>query len=149
MPATNKEMVFSPPRIVNNGPQIVETDYFDSVLAKEGMVFLSWNLDVARLLIPDSQLAMVDEMKTAEYAILSSGRWFERQGIDALELLFEDHTDSPFALQFASSQCDLEYYDAIDKREFPLAVMTRSGVQFVCYVICRRAKVIPCLSPWT
>jgi hypothetical protein len=52
-------------RIENNGPEIAATNYYDSPNAGAGYVYLSINAGALRLLVPDSQSQLVDEVKTA------------------------------------------------------------------------------------
>ncbi|MBJ7543286.1 hypothetical protein [Rhodomicrobium udaipurense] len=93
-------------RIDNDGPEIVSTDYFETPNARAGALFLSVNAGVFRLLVPPRLEYALCEMKTGREAIISRGPWPEMGRDDALELMFEDGTDNPFALHFGVEQID-------------------------------------------
>ncbi len=84
--------------IGNNGQSISSTNYWDSEPAKSGFCFLSWNANAARLLVPDTFESAISEMRSAKYVIVSRGPWPEQSRREALELLFEDESDSLSAL---------------------------------------------------
>ncbi|EFM3454819.1 hypothetical protein HB548_005033 [Escherichia coli] len=79
--------------IENEGQAVAGTDYWQSVQAQAGYVYLSWNAGAARLLVPDAAKHLLREMRGAEYVIISKGTL---DGRDALELVFEDGSDAPF-----------------------------------------------------
>jgi hypothetical protein len=132
-------------RIENNGQAIASTNYFDSEHAAKGYFFLSTNAGCVRLLVPDSQQAAIQEFKTAKYVILSRGPWPEQGRTDALELLFEDLSNSPYALHIVKDQCDML---PDGKGDWTLAVWSRWGKEFDCKLKYRHVKRIPCLKPW-
>lgn len=90
--------------IVSDGPLIARTTYWDCELAANGLLYLSWNARTARLLVPDDQRGMLNEMATGREVIISRGPWQTIGGRDALELLFEDDSDSPFCLHIGVEQ---------------------------------------------
>lgn len=71
----------------NRGQAIVSTDFWDSHQAQAGYYFLSWNAGAGRLLVPDSQKAVLREMKSAREILVSRGPWTEEDGRVAYELL--------------------------------------------------------------
>ncbi|WP_349304558.1 hypothetical protein [Escherichia coli] len=89
--------------IENEGQAVARTDYWQSVQAQAGYVYLSWNAGAARLLVPDAAKHLLREMRGAEYVIISKGTL---HGRDALELIFEDGSDAPFVTHMLSEQCD-------------------------------------------
>lgn len=89
--------------IENEGQAVARTDYWQSVQAQAGYVYLSWNAGAARLLVPDAAKYLLREMRGAEYVIISKGAL---HGRDALELVFEDGSDAPFVIHMLSEQCD-------------------------------------------
>ena len=76
--------------IENEGQAVAGTDYWQSVQAQAGYVYLSWNAGAARLLVPDAAKHLLREMRGAEYVIISKGAL---HGRDALELVFEDGSE--------------------------------------------------------
>ncbi len=132
-------------KIENDGQDILATNYFDSEHAGRGYFFLSLNAGCVRMLVPDDKTSEIPEFKTAKYAILSRGPWPEMGRLDALELLFEDFSDSPYALHLSVEQCDML---PDGKGDWKLAVWSRAGKEFECELRYRHVDHIPCLKPW-
>lgn len=136
--------------IENKGQAILSTTYWDSPLAGAGMVFLSWNAGAARILIPDSQKAFVREMRSAKEVIVSRGQWTTEQGPrDALELLFEDGTEAPFAIHIVAEQTDRMIPEHQQGGGFVVAAWTRGGMKQRWPGRYRVVESIPCLDPWS
>lgn len=136
--------------IENKGQAILSTTYWDSPLAGAGMVFLSWNAGAARILIPDSQKAFVREMRSAKEVIVSRGQWNTEQGPrDALELLFEDGTEAPFAIHIVAEQTDRMIPEHQQGGGFVVAAWTRGGMKQRWPGRYRVVESIPCLDPWS
>lgn len=129
-------------KIENDGPAIVRTDYWGSVHAARCLFFLSWNASTARLLVPDSQLPLVDEMRTGRIVIISRG---PLQGIDSLELMFDDDSDSPFALHIDMRQTDRAIAD--DGKRFNVVAWGRAGLLDQWPSRYRVVDALPCLRP--
>lgn len=89
--------------IGNAGGEIESTNYFDLALARNGFMFLSWNASVARLLVPDCQHHFVAEMLTGKNCVITRGNLM---GHDALEIMFDDGTNTPFTVNIQTHQCD-------------------------------------------
>lgn len=49
--------------IENEGQAVARTDYWQSVQAQAGYVYLSWNAGAARLLVPDVAKHLLREMR--------------------------------------------------------------------------------------
>ena len=131
--------------VENAGQDILRTNYWDLEHAKRGFFFISVNAGCVRLLVPETQLQMIPEFETGEYVILSRGPWPAQGRPDAIEILFEDFSDSPFALHLTIEQCDM-LPDGIG--DWTFAVWTQQGLQFSRPLKYRRVKQIPCLKPW-
>ena len=130
----------------NKGSLLNETNFWDSSLAKEGFCYLSWNAGVARLLVPDSELHTIGDMKTAAYAIFYRGRWPENHGVEGLEICFEDHTDSPFCLLLDPVHFS---FPRLKQREhFELTIWTRRGLTLTIPARYRVVTEIPYLQAW-
>jgi hypothetical protein len=134
--------------IENRGQAIAQTDYWDSEHARAGYVFLSWNAGAARLLLPDSQKSMLREMKTAQYVIISRGPWREQGNREAIELLFEDHSDGPFVLHLVAEQCDRLIPEPDQGTGLVVSVWTHGGMKLIVPGRYRTVSAIPCLDPW-
>lgn len=134
--------------IENDGPAIRATNYWASAHARRGYLFLSWNDGVARLLVPPAATSMLPDMETGRLVVISRGPWVEQAGRDALELLFDDGTDSPFSCCLVAEQCDRMLPDDEIGRAFEFHVWTRTGLRFMRSARYRRAPALPCLDPW-
>ena len=115
---TQKDMVI----FSNKGQAIASTNYWDSEQAKAGVFFLSWNAGAARLLMPDSMKHYLREMKTGKYVVISRGPWLDQGGRDALELMFEDRSDSPFSINIVCEQTDRLFSESDQRGAFVVTV---------------------------
>jgi hypothetical protein len=133
--------------ICNSGPEIADTNFWDSELANKGFIYLSWNAGVARLMVPESFSPQISEMQTGSYCIISE-RLEGTSGAYAMELLFEDGTAAPYCLHISAGQTDR--LNACKNRDegFSVAVWTRNGKEFEMPGKYRKVKKLPCLAPW-
>lgn len=135
--------------IKNDGQHLVSTDYWDSKHARAGYFFLSWNAGAARLLVPDSQQAALREIQTAREVIVSRGPWSDQGGRDALEMLFEDGSDSPYCIHLVAEQCDRMLPEDNQGGGFVVTVWTRGGEKLRLPGKYREVASLPCLEPWS
>lgn len=134
--------------ITNKGQAIESTNYWDSEHAKAGYCYLSWNAGAARLLMPDALKPAIREMRTAQYVIVSRGPWREHGNRDALELLFEDGSDTPYCLHLVAEQTDRLLPEDNQGGGFVVTVWTRGGEKLRLPGKYRTVPDIPCLDPW-
>lgn len=134
--------------IENNGSEIASTNYWQSEHARRGYFFLSWNAGACRLLVPDSQLAALAEMRGAHEVIISRGCWTDQGGRDAVELLWEDGSDNPLCLHLVAEQCDRLIPDTDQGGGFVVTAWTQDGQQGSWPGRYRTVETIPCLLPW-
>ena len=132
--------------IENEGQAVAGTDYWQSVQAQAGYVYLSWNAGAARLLVPDAAKHLLREMRGAEYVIISKGAL---HGRDALELVFEDGSDAPFVIHMLSEQCDRLLPENNQGGGFVVTVWTRGGNQLRYPGKYRVVENLPDVSPWS
>lgn len=130
--------------VVNKGPDLLETNFFDSAHARLGLFYLSWNASVARLLIPDSCAKYLREMRTGKICIISRGLFLGR---DCLELLFDDDSDAPYSIQMEIQQTDRLIAD--DNKPFSVTAWTRGGKQATWPGKYRVVSELPCLELWS
>jgi len=129
----------------NHNQEITETNYWDTDQARKGILYLSWNGGAARLLVPEAMRSELAEMRTAQYVVLSQGPW-RAAGEEMLELMFEDDSDTPYAIHISARQSDRSVLE--DKREFVFAVWMRAGLQFALPGKYRKVASIPCRAKW-
>lgn len=136
-------------QIENRGQQIVNTNYWDSPLATDGRIFMSWNAGAARLLIPDHMEFLLRDMRSAKHVIISRGPYLGDIALQVFELLFEDLSDSPFYLLMALGQSD-RIPPAHEQGEgFTLSVWTRTGQKICKPGKYRMVDFLPCMKPWS
>lgn len=134
----------------NDGPILSRTNYFDSEYAKEGNFYLSWNAGTARLLVPDSMKSHLHEMKNTKYVIITRGNWTEVGKKNAIELLFEDHSDEPYCIFLSPEQSDrlIPKSDQGSSDNFFISVYVRMGEKFRFPAKYRIVEEIPYLKAW-
>lgn len=108
--------------IANEGQDIVSTNYWETEHANAGLCYLSGNAGAWRLLVPEAAEHMLAEMRTGkrvsiEPSIIEPGCW---------DIVFEDGSDSPFALTLDKRQMDWAMGAASG---FPFTVWTQRGKQ--------------------
>ncbi len=139
--------------VLNDGQKIIDTNYCNSEYAKKGYVVLSINDGCFRLLVPTGRGVPIDDIKTGKVALVTRGPWTDMGGRDAIELLFEDYTDSPFVLHIVTEQVDRLPLDRDRDRpgqppRWKFALYTEEGKVFECPARYRKAKSLPCLKKW-
>lgn len=107
-------------KIKNDGPLIAATDYWHTDHAAQGLCYLSGNAGAWRLLVPDMAETLLAEMRTGKSAFIEPSLSAPAQ---ALDIVFDDGTDSPFALTIDRRQIDR----AVSPGPSRLTVWTRLG----------------------
>lgn len=139
-------------QITNHGPLILSTNYWESDLARGGKVFLSVNAGAIRILLPPARYADLADMRTGKYCILSRGPWPAQRKSEAIEIMWEDELDSPYALHLTPESFDLLPAEPELGREWIVSVwMAKDGrphksMERLCHW--RRVERIPWLKPW-
>lgn len=138
--------------ITNHGPLIMATNFWTTEQAQAGKLFVSCNAGAVRVLLPEQLRPLIEDMQTSRYVVLSRGPWPKEGLAEAVELLFEDGTDSPFALHLSPSSFDLLPAEPESGKEWVLSVWDRrknrphKSLERRCHW--RRVDKIPCLQPW-
>ena len=110
--------------ISNDGPEIVETTYWQSALARTGTCYLSPHAGCFRLLLPPQQVGAVRAIRMALRCVVSRGPYPALHVPDALELLCDDGHAPPFRLYLAPQVCDRLPLDQDSRQPWTLAVWT-------------------------
>jgi len=138
--------------IHNHGPLITSTNYWDSEIAAAGKLYCSLNSGAIRILLPPSAYTFLADMRPAHYCILSRGPWPAESIPDAVEILFEDDSDSPFALHLTPASFDLLPAAPDRGREWTLSAwIAKDGrphkaLDKLCHW--RQVPRLPWLKPW-
>lgn len=141
--------------ITNDGPLVTRTNFWSTEMARAGKFYLSTNAGAFRLLVPQQHLGVVRDMRTAREVVVSRGP-MTLQGVtlsDALELLFDDHTNDPFSLHLSPGQVDRMPLDTDSAEEWTCTVWThlvdergRQALTKPAYY--RRVRRLPDLRSW-
>lgn len=132
--------------VQNNGQELVATNYWESEQAASGSMILSWNAGAARLLVPSKHENTLPEMLAAKYAIITFGKWREQFDRDAFEILFEDHSNEPYAVFLSAEQSDRRLPKSEAGVQVPFTIWTSAGCRGRMNAHYRLGR-IPCLKP--
>lgn len=135
--------------IENDGPKVTFSTFWEHEAARvHGLFFLSLNAGALRLLVPDKQTGEIAEMTTAKRGVVvTRGRL---QGRDAIEIMFDDGSDSPFAIHIQQEMSDriwLPEDEGPTKRPF---LVYANGPVLAAQMRCRlrTGRTLPDLRPW-
>ena len=143
--------ILDPITVKNNDADIVETNYWETPLANNGDCYLSIYSWTFRLLVPDAFLSEIEKWKTATEVIVSRGPREKTVRKDAIEILFEDNSDNPYALHIVAEQVDHMPLPADQDRpgqpaRWTFAVWTRQGKVLEFPGRFRKVREIPWLK---
>jgi hypothetical protein len=136
----------------NHGPLILSSNYWGSEMERANKRYVSVDAGAVRLLMPASLRHEIEEMRSAQYVVLSRGPWPNAGLPDAVEFLFEDGTDSPFAIQLSPESFEMIPAEPPEGREWVLSVWdlkkgkAHKALERRCHW--RRVPKIPWLKPW-
>lgn len=137
--------------IANDGAAVVSSNYWTSDYARAGKLFASTNAGAVRLLLPPDYSELVREVRGAEYAVLSRGPWPEAGLNEAVEIMWEDNSDSPYALHLSKESFDLLPAEPEPGKEWIVSTWELVGdkpTQCTEHrLYWRRAAKLPCMQP--
>ena len=108
--------------VQNHGALILQSNYWESDLAQGGKVFCSVNAGAIRILLPPARYGDLADMRTGKYCILSRGPWPDQGKAEGIEIMWEDGSDSPYALHLTPESFDLLPGEPKAGREWVCAV---------------------------
>jgi len=138
--------------IHNHGPLILASNYWESDCERTGKIFLSPNAGAVRLLWPRSLRQAIEDMRAAQYAVCSLGPWPEQRLDQAVEILWEDGSDSPYSVHLSPASCGALPGEPAAGREWVISVWDlkknrpHKALERICHW--RRVPAIPWLKPW-
>ena len=137
----------------NDGPLVVSSNYWDLPECAMGKVLLTVNAGAFRLLLPPAAEGALEDMRAAKICVVSRGPWPAAGLADALEVLFDDSTDSPYAIHTAPAASDRLPLDSDAAGEWTLTAWTRprrGAPHLALERPCRYRRVprLPWLRPW-
>ncbi|MGB6221637.1 hypothetical protein [Haloferula sp.] len=89
--------------ITNIGPEIESTNFWDTEIGTQNHAF-SVNAGCLRLLVPNCHTPCLPDMVGCEYVVASIIKRIQPKKF-AIELLFEDHTQTPFSIHMCPGAC--------------------------------------------
>jgi hypothetical protein len=136
-------------QIRNDGQAIVASNYWDTDFADAGKAFLSVNAGAFRLMVPDNQTAALADMRTGKLVIISRGPWPTENRADAIEVLFDDGSDNPYAIHIGTEQIDRLPLDANVGQQVMCTVWTRGpNLALSLPARYRLSERLPDRRPW-
>jgi hypothetical protein len=138
--------------IVNDGADVLSTNYWDSDLARAGKLFCSVNGGAIRVLLPRGLDSFIYDLVVARECVVSRGPWPEQDCADAVEIMWDDGSERSFAVQLTPASFDALPGEPPPGREWRISVWVCSGGAPLRFdeSACRwrRVERIPCLLPW-
>jgi hypothetical protein len=135
----------------NEGPLIVDSTYWGSDYDRADKLFASVNAGTIRILFPQALHQLAKECQGAEYVILSRGPRRDKDLADAVEIMWEDHSDAPFALHLSPTSFDQLPAEPPAGQQWRLAVweLVEGQPHLACEHAChwRRVPHLPWLKP--
>ena len=108
--------------IANDGQDIRTTNYWNTGFAMAGLCFVCTNAGAIRLLVPKAGECYIDEMRTGKKVTVERGF----QNPLAVDVVFEDGTDTPFRISMDRQQID---GPLCPQMRAPFTVWTEAGKQ--------------------
>ena len=136
----------------NHGQLILSSSYWGSEYDRGGNIFCSVNAGSVRVLVPQSNRELIEEFRACKYVVLSRGPWPAMRLPEAAELLLEDGTASPYAMQLSPESFDALPGEPEPGREWMVSAWVlkkgkpHKAVERVCHWRC--VPSLPCLRPW-
>lgn len=91
----------------NHGPLITSTNFWESDYESANKWYVSFNANGVRLLVPSALRRELNEMqRNLKHVVISMGPWPEMQRDRAMEIMFEDESDSPYCLKLDEQSTD-------------------------------------------
>jgi hypothetical protein len=139
-------------QVSNDGPLITSTDYWTSDVASAGKVFVSVHAGAIRVLLPRDRWGDLYDMRAGKYCVLSRGPWPAERQPEAIEIMWEDESESPYALYLTPESFDMLPGEADPGREWVCSVWIEKdgnphkSLERICHW--RRVAQLPYLKAW-
>ena len=137
--------------IKNSAQEIIGTNFWEPEHAHRGVFYLSLHAGVFRLLVPEAHTSAVAEFRRAHEVFVSRGPWTaaggRSRGRAALEILFDDRSNNPFALHLDARQVDRMPASTDVSREWALTAWVWQGKPVCAYRQTCFYRIVPSL-PW-
>jgi hypothetical protein len=134
--------------IDNDGPELVSTNFWGTKYAEAGLYFLSTNAHAFRLLVPPNQEHHIPEMLSGVHeVILTRGMYVGR---DSIEVMFEDHSETPFCIHLETKMADRVWPPSDDGHQVMFMIYTAKGKvgEFSRCFLRRTDEPLPYAAPY-
>lgn len=114
--------------IENSGIAIKQTNFWQTIFAKNGYIFVSTNAGAIRLLIPEQCQSIIDELKAMKKEPSVSLIYSKDQSSaerDQYTFMFDDFTDSPFCISTSHEQWQQKLSDEWLGKEALITLWTK------------------------
>lgn len=139
--------------IENAEKEIARTNFYDTQVSERGCYYCSINAGAFRLLAPPSKASAIKEMMTGKVCVVTYGmhRHYFRP---MFEFLFDDDSDTPFALFLDDTQSVDRILPSYEKKRSDLVISVwtkgiddspNKAFQMPAFY---RTGNLPCLKPW-
>lgn len=132
--------------IRNDGDAIAYTNYWDSPHAEAGYVFLSRQGGAVRLLIPDQLASLSRDIGAPREVLISRGPYPDGGFEDALEILFEDDSSSPYLLIIPVQCADYPPSQDDHGNTTQCTLWTREGRVGEYHAVLQTVPRLPCME---
>ncbi len=106
----------------NDGQKLVRTNFWEAAHNAKGNFFLSTNAGAMRLIVPDCQRHVVDEIRYVDTVYVTRGPHYMDPSEIGIELLFEDESPMPYVLQMHVSDLDRLFPKSEAGQKIPFTV---------------------------
>ena len=110
-------------RIVNDGAEIIETNFRDTDWNEADRFLLSPHSGALRLICPTAYISQIPEMQTANKVLVSYGV-NQKHHLPMIEVLFEDDSVSPLVLSMDAEQSMFSFWIGNPPNPIPFSVWT-------------------------
>ena len=132
----------------NDGPDIINTNYWQSDSPRRGDVHLSINAGAFRMLVPFTLGWAIRERSKGSDVIISRGPWLMYNKSDAIEVLFNDDSDKPFTIMVLSNQLNPLPLDSSCDQRWMFSAWTKDGKKLELPCRYRIVDKLPCSKPF-
>ena len=139
--------------IGNNSQEIKDTNYWDSINNASGQFYLSINAGCVRLLIPQNyseDFDFISDILSSKQIVLSIlKKELIQEGQLAVELMFDDYSDSPYCIHMGITQIDRLFTNE-DNNKVTRFISYAKGLKVIQDTHCgiRHVNQIPCMAQW-
>jgi len=120
----NEPLVFN-----SDGSELIHTNYFETQMCKDGVIFLSWNAGSARLLLPEQHHSILAEAMNQNVSHVLMRKVTLPTGADGIEMVFDDGSVCPYTVTITVDATD-RLLTGIGLESFMFAIYSKAGKEY-------------------